>query len=408
MKERGIHLKENIKQRTELFFVFYAIVVSSFLAILHLLIAPFFVFRGWCAVGIVFIGAVFCVYGFTHWLQGISCKRDWKQKEFLLTKRCYRITRHPIVSGVLFAASGVFAVFTHSFLSVIYFFLLYIFALIVLPSQEKKLIELHQLRYIYYKNCVPAIIPKPTALFTSHKSLIPSHWVTKQCFAVKDLGVNLYFFCTGKNFIAINTGHYASFVQEECNRFNIPVSNVSHAIFTQLDRQHCRGIATIKQIKIYLLPAQSRALKHSQYFGVIHTISKDSISHELQPRASFDIDEIQILALSIPGVAKCANFVIQGQYLFTGSLLNFQNGRIWVNRPTFRWNLSQINAYLEQVSSILQEYPTIQYILSSTSGYLQRHTKNRFFQIESYYPYIQQFYSFSSSEIDFSSMNDVI
>jgi protein-S-isoprenylcysteine O-methyltransferase Ste14 len=400
MKERRIHLKKKIKQQLELFFVLFAIVVGIFLVILHLLIAPYFVFQGWLAVSIILIGEVFCIYGFTHWLQGISCKRDWMQKEFILTKRCYRITRHPILSGVLFASSGIFAVFTHSFLSVIYFFLLYIVALITLPSQEKKLIELHQLRYIYYKNSVPAIIPKPKVLFSSHRSLVPSHWVTKQCFAVKDLDVNFYLFCMCKNLIAINTGHYASFVQEECNRFNIPVSNVSHAIFTQLDRQHCKGIATVKQLEAYLLPAQSIALKHPQYFKDIHTIPKDLTSQELQSLLSFDVGEIQILVLSIPGVAKCANFVIQRQYLFTGNLLNFQNGRIWVNRPLFRWNQTHINAYLEQISSILQQYPTIQYILSSTSGYLQRHTENRFFQIESHYPYIQQFYSFSSSETD--------
>ncbi len=393
MNEGKIRFKENVKQRLELYFVLYSIVLGGILAILHLLIAPFFVFQGWLAISIIFIGALFCVYGFVHWLHGISSKRDLMQKEFILTKRCYRITRHPILSGALFALSGTFAVLTHSFLSVIYFFLLYTVVLIILPTQEKKLIELHQLRYIYYKNCVPAIIPKPIALFTSHKSLIPSRWITKQCFAVKDVDVNIYLFSAGENFLAINTGYRAPIVQEECSRFNFCLQKVSCAIYTQLDRHHKLGIAAVQQIEAYILPAQSAALKQGKPFKKINTISLDSFSQEsYQP--SFHIGEIQILPLPVPGVSKVVNFVLQEQYLFTGSVLNFQNGRIWVNRSMFRWNRSHINAYLDQISSILQKTPTIRYILSSTSGYLQRYSENRFFQIESHYPYIQQFYSF--------------
>ncbi len=393
MNEREIRFREKIKQKLELFFVLYSIVLGGILAILHFLITPFFVFRGWFAVGIIIIGAFFCAYGFVHWLHGISSKRDLMQKEFILTKRCYRITRHPILSGVLFALSGTFAVLTHSFLSVIYFFLLYIVALIILPTQEKKLIELHQLRYIYYKNCVPAIIPKPIALFTSHRSLISSRWITKQCFAIKDVGVNIYLFSAGDSFLAINTGHCATIVQEECSRSNICLSKVSDAIFTQLDRYHRMGISAVHQMEAYVLPAQSAALKQGKSFKKIHTLPVDFFSQEsYQP--TFHIGEIQILPLPVPGVSKVVNLLLQEQYLFTGSVLNFQNGRIWVNRSMFRWNRSHINSYLHQISSILQKTPTIRYILSSTSGYLQRHSENRFFQIESHYPYIQQFYSF--------------
>jgi hydroxyacylglutathione hydrolase len=394
MKKFPTALKKNIKKRVVLFFMLFAFVLGWLLLFFHIVTYPLFATAGWIMIILLGGGGVFLLIGLFLWVSGEYGKKLKQQSSILPVKGCYGITRHPIFSGILFTSSGVYILCTSSFLSVGYFFLLYIVALFMLRSLEKELISLHQLRFIYYKNCVPAILPIPKSFSASYFYPVSSGWITNDCLALKDCYVNLFLYRINQNYIAIDTGKNPHIVEEELHRYNISPSQISHVFLTHLDHDHCGGLNLFTKATIYvsskeLLSKRFSSLPYYHWKRIVSRYNLTTLEH-MQVTA---IEPVPIASYLVPGHTRGhMNYIVNRTMFFTGDSLLFQNGRIRPFYSLFNWDHSKAKQYANHVHTFLQEHPDIQMIFSSHSGILWRDSQQQFTAVECEYPLVKEIF----------------
>jgi glyoxylase-like metal-dependent hydrolase (beta-lactamase superfamily II) len=395
-------LKKSIKNRVALYFMLYAFVVGWVFAFFHIVTVPLFTPAGWMMAVLSSLGVVFLLVGLFLWVSGEYGKQLKKQPSILPVKGCYGMTRHPIFSGILFTFTGVYILFTGSYLCIIYFLLLYIAVLFMLRSTEKELIAHHQLRFIYYKNCVPAIIPIPKSFSASYFYPASSGWITNDCLALKDRYVNFFLYRISQNYIAIDTGKNPHIVEEELRRYHISPSQISHVFLTHLDHDHCGGLDLFKEASIYVsskepLSKRFSCIPHHRWKRIVSCHDFATLEHMQETI----IDTTSIASYLVPGHTHGhMNYVVNGTMFFTGDSLLFQNGRI---RPFYYlFNRDHANArlYADYVYTFLQEHPEIQMLISSHSGVLYRDSQQNFTSVECEYPFIKEVFLLHSMPLD--------
>ncbi|MDD4028675.1 MAG: MBL fold metallo-hydrolase [Caldisericia bacterium] len=386
-------LKQHIKKRMALYFMLYSFFMGWILAFLHIVTDPLFTFTGWLMVVLCCVGILFLWVGLFLWISGEYGKKEKQQQIHILpVKGCYGIARHPIFSGIVFTFCGFFILFTFSFLSVVYFLSLYIVVLFIIRSYEKNLIELHQLRFIYYKNCVPSVIPIPKSFPASYFYPVPSGWISNECLALQDRCVNLFLYRINQSYIAIDTGKNPRIVQEELKRYHISPSQIQSVFLTHIDRDHCGGLELFSNATIYV---SSQEFSSKRFFWLPYRHWKRFTKHYsfrvLDDLQKITIETVSITSFLVPGhTPGHMNYVVNENALFTGDSVLFQNGRIRPFYSFLNWNHTKSVEYANNFSVFLQQHPDIQMVFSSHSGILTKDSQNHFSATECNYPLIKE------------------
>ncbi len=119
---------------------------------------PEIVIIKWFAVFLVVIGLIISVMARTKLSQDWSSDIEIKEKHTLKTTDMYRLSRHPIYTGITFMSVGLF-LYCLNISAFIFAFIMIYFMIYKLMEEEKLLIKHFPEKYKVYKQNVKTLIP---------------------------------------------------------------------------------------------------------------------------------------------------------------------------------------------------------------------------------------------------------
>ncbi len=308
------------------------------------------------------IGVFLLVLGFYFYISILKkIKRAFKRRIFL-KEGAYRVVRHPIYSIWAFLLIPAITLIVNNkyFYSLPLFFI--IMLIILIPREEKEVIDKFDKKYIEYKKNVPLIFPSFDSIYGFLFYPEFSRVLKSELYIIRERYANFFIYKKGNSYIAVDSGLGTKRGRQEMEKFGIPLGKVKAVFFTHSDYDHIDGRKFFFNADLYFCEREELIFqgKKPRFLKIIREKNRIDRYEMIKEEETIIIDGIKITPIKTPGhTPGHCTYIIDDKYITTGDLLRIKEGKIipFYKILSFDYKL-QLKSF-EKIKKYLKKYTVL-------------------------------------------------